>query len=171
VLSLPHLTMLDATPPDMVRAAAEVGFDAVGLRLFPTMAGERQHPMIGDTPMMRETLKLLADNSVDVLDIEAIWLKPDTVVEDYISGFEAASKLGAKVIQTIGHDPDEARLIDTYAAMCAKAAPFGLCVDLEYMAAAQVNSLAKAQRTIGALHHQTPGCLSTAFTSIDAAQE
>jgi sugar phosphate isomerase/epimerase len=138
--------MLDASPPDVVRAAAAAGFDAVCLRLFPTMADERQHPMIGDTPMMRETLGLLADNGIQVLDIEAVWLKPDTLPDDYLSGFEAAGRLGAKVIQAIGYDPDENRLADTYAGMCAVAAPFGLTVDLEYMAFAVTNSLDKAMR-------------------------
>jgi sugar phosphate isomerase/epimerase len=148
MLSLPHLNMLDASPPELVRAAATAGFDAVCIRLFPTMPGERQHPMIGDTPMMRETLHLLADSGLKVLDIEAIWLRPDTVAGRYASGFEAAGRLGAKVIQAIGDDPDEARLTDTYAAMCETAAPYGLAVDLEYMGAAVVNSLAKAKRIV-----------------------
>ena len=148
LLSLPHLTMLDATPPELVRAAAAAGFNAVCVRLFPTMVGERQHPMIGETPMMRETLGLLADNGLKVLDIEAIWLKPETLPSAYVSGFEAAARLGAKVIQSIGADPDEARLTDNYAGLCAAAAPFGLTVDMEYMAMASVNSLEKARRLV-----------------------
>ena len=148
LVSLPHLTMLEASPPEVVRAASIAGFDAVCLRLFPTMVGERQHPMIGDTPMMRETLGLLNDTGLQVLDIEAVWLQPDTLPSNYVSGFEAAGRLGAKVIQAIGDDPDEARLTDTYAGMCAAAAPFGLTVDMEYMAAASTNSLEKARRIV-----------------------
>ncbi len=144
LLSLPHLNMLEATPPEVVRAAAAAGFDAVCLRLFPTMPGERQHPMIGDTAMMRETCALLGETGVKVLDIEAIWLKPETKAENYISGFEAAAKIGAKVIQAIVDDADEERLVDTYGAMCAAAAPFGLSIDLEYMAGATTNRLDKA---------------------------
>jgi sugar phosphate isomerase/epimerase len=112
------------------------------------MEGERQHPMIGDTPMRRETLGLIADSGIKVLDIEAIWLRPNTVVKSYLGGFETAGRLGAKVIQVIGDDADEPRLIDTYRAICAEAAPFGLTVDLEYMAAAPINSLAKARRIV-----------------------
>jgi sugar phosphate isomerase/epimerase len=140
--------MLDATPPQVVRAAATAGFDAVCLRLFPTMQGEQQHPMVGDTPMMRETLRLLADTGLKVLDIEAIWLKPDTVPTSYIAGFEAAARLGAQVIQSIGADPDEARMTDTYAALCDAAAPFGLTVDLEFMAFASTNSLEMTRRIL-----------------------
>jgi sugar phosphate isomerase/epimerase len=148
LLSLPHITMLDASPPEVVRTAAEAGFDAVCLRLFPTMVGERQHPIIGDTPMMRETRAILADTGLQVLDIEAIWLKPETAPSNYLKGFEAAAQLGAKVIQSIGDDPDEDRLTSTYASLCAAAAPFHLTVDLEFMLAASTNSLEKARRIV-----------------------
>lgn len=148
MLSLPHLTMLDATPPEVVRAGADAKFDAVGLRIFPTMAGERQHPLIGDTPMLRETLRLLADTGLKVLEIEAIWLKPDTNPAAYLSGFEAAGRLGARIVQTIGDDPDEARLTDNYAALCNLAAPFGLTLDLEYMAFASPNRLDVTRRIV-----------------------
>ena len=148
LLSLPHITMLDASPPEVVRAAAAVGFDAVCLRVFPTMVGERQHPIIGDSPMKRETRAVLADTGLQVLDIEAIWLKPDTVPGNYLKGFETAADLGAKVIQSIGNDPDEHRLTDTYASLCAAAASFGLTVDLEFMLAASTNSLGKARRIV-----------------------
>jgi sugar phosphate isomerase/epimerase len=148
IVSLPHLTMLDATPPQVVRAAAAAGFDAVCLRLFPTMQAEQQHPLIGDTPMMRETLSLLADTGLKVLDIEAIWLKPETVPGSYVAGFEAAARLGAQVIQTIGSDSDESRMTDTYAGLCEAAAPFGLTVDLEFMAFASTNTLEKTRRIV-----------------------
>jgi sugar phosphate isomerase/epimerase len=141
--------MLDATPPEVVRAAASVGFDAVGLRIFPTMPGEKQHPLIGDTPMMRETLALLADNGMQVLDIEAIWLKPDTEPAAYLSGFEAAGRLGAQIVQTIGADTDERRLTENYAALCSLAMPFGLTLDLEYMAFAAPNRLDATRRIVG----------------------
>jgi sugar phosphate isomerase/epimerase len=158
-LSLPHLTMLDATPPEVVRAAASAGFDGVCLRVFPTMVGEQQHPLIGDTPMMRETLGLLAGTGLKVIDIEAIWLRADTRPNDYLSGFDAAAGLGARVIQAIGDDGDEVRLADTYAEMCKAAAPFGLTVDLEYLAGAMTNSLEKALRVINAADPPNGGLL------------
>lgn len=148
LLSLPHLTMLDATPPQVVAAAATAGFDAVCLRLSPTMPGERQHPMIGNTPMMRETLKLLSDTGLEVLDIEAIWLKPDSRVEAYLPVFEAASKLGAKVIQIVAGDPDEGRLTHNFSAFCEAGASFGLGMGLEFMRFSEVRSLSQAQRIV-----------------------
>jgi sugar phosphate isomerase/epimerase len=140
--------MLDATPPEVVRAAAAAGFDAVGLRLFPTMPGERQHPMIGDTPMIRETLGLLSDTGLSVLDIEAVWLKPETVPGEYLGGFETAARLGAKIVQAIGADVEEPRLTENYAALCNLAEPFGLTLDLEYMAFASPDGLDATRRIV-----------------------
>ena len=148
LLSLPHLTMLDASPPDVVRAAAAAGFDGVGMRIFPTMPGEVQHPLIGDTPMRREVSALLADTGVAVVDIEAIWLKESTEPARYESGFEAAGRLGARIVQVIGDDADERRLTGNYAALCALAAPYGLTLDLEYMAFARPNRLADTRRIV-----------------------
>jgi sugar phosphate isomerase/epimerase len=104
--------------------------------------------MVGDTPMMRETLGLLADSGLSVLDIEAIWLKPEMVPDEYLGGFEAAARLGAKVVQTIGADSEEKRLTENYAALCNKAEPFGLTLDLEYMAFASPNRLEATRRIV-----------------------
>ena len=47
LLSISHLTVLDATPPELVTAAADAGFDAVGIRVWPA-AGEAAFPMLGE---------------------------------------------------------------------------------------------------------------------------
>ncbi|HVZ12921.1 MAG TPA: sugar phosphate isomerase/epimerase [Bauldia sp.] len=148
-LSLPHLTMLDATPPEVVRAAASAKFDGVGIRIFPTMPGEAQHALIGDTAMRREVLSLLADTGLAVVDIEAIWLRPDLQPRHCEAGFEAAGRLGARIVQVIGDDDDERRLTDNYAALCTLAAPYGLTLDLEYMAFARPNRLDATRRIVG----------------------
>ena len=60
--------------------AADAGYGYVGLRLLPATAEEVQHPMVGDTPLVRETARRLADTGVRALDIEIFRLKPDTDV-------------------------------------------------------------------------------------------
>jgi hypothetical protein len=49
LLSIAHLTVLDAAPPQLVTVAADAGFDAVGIRVWPA-ADEPAYPMLGDTP-------------------------------------------------------------------------------------------------------------------------
>jgi len=76
-LCLAHLTLIELAPPQVVEAAAAAGFELVSLRLAPASAGEHQHPMIGGTPMMRETLARLRDLGVRVNDVELIRLTGD----------------------------------------------------------------------------------------------
>jgi sugar phosphate isomerase/epimerase len=75
-------------------------------------------------------------------------LREGTEPVRYEAGFEAAGRLGARIVQVIGDDGDERRLTDNYAALCALAAPYGLTLDLEYMAFARPNRLADTRRIV-----------------------
>ena len=64
-LSLAHLSVLDATPPELVTVAAAAGFRKIGIRLSATPSvGIPPYDMLGDTPVMRETLRRLAATGV-----------------------------------------------------------------------------------------------------------
>lgn len=93
-LSLPHITMLDLTPPQLVKVAAAAGFRHVGIRLQPALPGEERFPMLGDAPMLRETLARLADTGLTVLDIEVFRLQPGTSFAPLRPVLEAAARLG-----------------------------------------------------------------------------
>ena len=113
--------------------------------------------------MMRETLSLLSNHGLRVLDIEAIWLKPKTRVRDFVSAIEAAAKLGARSLQVIGNDADESRLVDRFSELCALAAPYGLNADLEFMRFAEVRTLSHAQRIVEASGASNAGILLDAL--------
>jgi len=132
-IGLAALTVLELSPPDMVRCAAEAGFDFVGLRLIPATPEEVQHPMVGDTAMVRETERRLRDTGLHCLDIEILRLRPDTVVSDYRAVLETGARLGAREALIAGNDPDEARLTDRFAALCELAREFGIGANLEPM--------------------------------------
>jgi sugar phosphate isomerase/epimerase len=154
----------------------------VNLRLSPARENELQFPMIGDTPMMRETLQRLNDTGLKVLDVEVLWLKPDTVPSSYDGVFEAAQKLGARQIICAGQDPDLARATDTYARLCERARPYSLRVDLEFMVISEVKTLEQAQAVVAkaaqpnsgilvdALHINRAGSSIAPIAGIDRAQ-
>ena len=148
-LSLPHLTLLDATPPELVQAAAASGFDSVSLRLLPTLPGEAAHPMAVGSAMYRHTQSCLQDTGVQVLDIEAIWMTRHTELERLLPVFESAASLGARYVQVIGNDPEPGALVDCLGRLCDRGAGFGLSMALEFMAFSQVNSLQAAQQLLG----------------------
>lgn len=161
-LSLSPLTILDAAPPDQVAAGAAAGFDAVGIRVAAA-AGERVWPMLGDTPVMRETVARVADTGVDVLDVELIMLRPDLDRDAVLAVLDAGHRLGARFVLTLGYDPDEARLTDHFGWLCAQAAERGLRPGLEFMKYSPVQTLAAAVRIVRAAGHPAGSVLVDAL--------
>ena len=156
-LSLSPLTILDAAPPDQVTAAATAGFDAVGIRVAPA-ADERVWPMLGDSTVALDTRSRLADNGVDVLDVELIMVRPGFDRDLARAVLDAGQALGARFVLTLGYDTDEARLIDNYAWLCAEASDRGLRPGLEFMKYSPVQTLAAAVRIVRAANHPA-GCV------------
>src|SRR5437868_5497507 len=123
-IALAALSVLELSPPDMVSCAAETGYDGVGLRLIPATGEEVRHAIVGDTPLVRETARRLADAGMRVLDIEIFRLRPDTKVADYRPALETGARFGARHALVAGNDPDERRLIDRFGAFCDLADEF-----------------------------------------------
>jgi sugar phosphate isomerase/epimerase len=159
LISCPHLNLLDATPPQLVKAAAAAGFDSVGVRLVPTMQGETPHPMQIGSPMLRETQNLLNNTGVKVIDIEAVWIRPELDPASLKPAFESASALGARSIQVISADPEEDRAVERLVGLCAVGEPLGLRMELEFMAFAETNSLAKVRRMLNKAGQANAGVL------------
>jgi hypothetical protein len=136
VLSLSPLTILDAAPPDQVAAVAGAGFDALAIRVFPA-ADEQVYPMLGNTPMMRQTLARLADTGRQVLDLELIMLRPAFSVDDALRVLDAGAQLGARFVLVLGYDPDGERLTDNFAHVCEAAAEREVRPGLEFMCTAR----------------------------------
>lgn len=144
IVSLDHLTLLDLTPPELVRVAGLAGFTHVGVRLRPAAPGEHQYPMLGDAPMLRETLARMGDTGVRVLDIGVIRLGGTTDVRSFEPVFEAAARLGARHAMVNGDTPDHALLAALLARLCEVARPFGLTMNLEATPWSGVRTLAEA---------------------------
>ncbi len=162
-IGLAALTVLELRPPDQVACAAAAGFSHVGLRLIPATPDDTLHPMIGDTAMAREVAQRLVDTGVKVLDIEIFRLRPHTRVQDYAAAFDAGARLGAKHALVAGNDPDEARLIDNFAAICELAARFELTADLEPMPWTDARSVPQAARIVAAAGRANGGVLVDAI--------
>ena len=70
--SLAHLTALSLPPPDLIRAAADAGYQSVGLRLLQVAPGTPFYPLMSDPPLLRESRSALADTGITVHDIEFV---------------------------------------------------------------------------------------------------
>ena len=158
-LSLAALTVLELSPPNMVSCAASAGYAHIGLRLIPATATELTWPTIGDTSLVREVERRLADTGITVLDIEIFRLKPDTCVADYAAALETGARLGARHVLVAGNDPDEARLTERFAALCELGAPLGLTMDLEAMPWTDVKTLQQCARIVANARMDNGGVL------------
>ena len=118
MISLAHLTVLDADPLTLIDSAAAGRFDAVGLRIVPPMPTDRIVPVIGNARLIGEIERRLDSTGVRILDIEAVWLMPHTDVTALKPALELGARLGAKYLLVVGNDPDWARQRDNFALLC-----------------------------------------------------
>lgn len=151
IVSLDHLTVFELTPPEVVHCAAEAGYRHVGLRLKPAAAsGEAQHPIVGDTPMRRETLAALHDTGIEVLDWGVLRLKAETAVADFEPWLETAVALGARHALVNGDEPDEEKLIDLFGQLCELGRRYHTTFHFEPTPWTGLKTLAQAVRVVRA---------------------
>lgn len=147
VVSLDHLTVFELTPPELVCTAALGGYRHVGLRLKPAApSGEVQHPLVGDTPMRRETLAALRDCGVAVHDWGVLRLAAGTVVADLEPWLASACELGSRHAIVNGDETDEARLSGLFARLCELGRPYRMHFHIEPTPWSGLRTLAQAVR-------------------------
>jgi sugar phosphate isomerase/epimerase len=163
LISLAHLTVLDADPVALIDAGVAGGFDAVGLRVVAPLPGDRIIPVVGDRDLQRRIKQRLSETGLRILDIEAVWLQPDTVVEALCPALEIGAELGAKYVLTVGFDADANRLSDNFGAFCAAAHQCGLRTMLEFIPYATIASLKQAHDFLRATAPADAGLLVDAL--------
>lgn len=132
LISLDHLTLFELTPPELVAVAHDAGFTHVGLRLNPAAPpGERQHPMIGDTPMRRETLARMRESGIAVFDFGVLRLNEGVKVAAFEPVLETAAALGAHNAVVNGDDPDPDRTAALLRRLCELGQRYGIVMHLE----------------------------------------
>src|SRR3954468_11706513 len=118
MLSLCPLTIIRATPGEMVQAAAAGGFDAMGLRLIAPRPGDPVHPL----GPLAELRRLMADNGISLFDIESCWLSPTTDPAAIRPALEACAVLGGRYLLAAGNDPEWGRMVANFARVAEFAA-------------------------------------------------
>jgi hypothetical protein len=99
--------------------------------------------MLGDTPVMRETIARLADTGRHVLDVEVLRLRPGSRM-DALRILDAGARLQARGVLVICNDPEEDQLVERFAAVCEAAGARGLQACLEFMIFSSVKTIADA---------------------------
>jgi sugar phosphate isomerase/epimerase len=179
MLSLAHLTVLDAHPLELIDAALAGGFDALGLRIVAPMPTDTIVPVIGDEPLIRAIEERLDATGRRIFDIEAVWLMPHTDVAALEAAVALGSRLGAKHLLVVGNDPDQGRFEANFSALCDLAGSYGIGIALEpipyvelgtpFQALALLNAVQRpnAKLLIDALHLYRSGASPNDLAGID----
>src|SRR5258705_6813707 len=118
-VSLAHLTVLDTTPPELVAAAADAGFRTIGIRLTATPSvGVPPYDILSDGPVLRETLRRLADTGVSVLDTEFLRFEPEHPKGIPDAFLEVSARLGARNVLVMSAEPEESRTLERLRDVC-----------------------------------------------------
>jgi sugar phosphate isomerase/epimerase len=142
-LSLASGVVPEFGPVATIRAAAAAGFDAVGLWIEPDD---------WTATMTRECRQALADSGLALLDVEVIWLKPDSST-DHRRTIDIGAELGAANVLCVSSDPDHAATAARLAELCRHAEGSGMRVALEFGIFTEVRDLAAAVHILDAVAH------------------
>ncbi len=148
-LCLAQLSLIQLAPPQLVRVAADAGFDAVLARLQRTSDG-RGHDVLGDRTMIEMTRRAVEQTGVRIWDTEVIRLRPDTEVSAFDELLAVSRELGASYVLTTVEDDDRPRAVEQFARLCASAATFGLSCALEFMVFSRARTLGDAVAIVDA---------------------
>ena len=146
-LFLAPTTLMDAAPRELIDAAAQAGYDGVGLRLHPSPKMP-YHPVVGNSGLIRDMKAMLADADLRVLDVLAFYLQPDCDFDNFLPALELAAEFGAHYALVQGDDADWARLRDNFGRLCDLAKGYEMRVAVEFVPSRPLCTLALAAQLL-----------------------
>lgn len=162
-LSLAHLTLIDASPSELIDAAQAGQFSSVGLRIAAPWMATLAFPLVGNEAAIREVEHKLAGTGITVFDVEAFWIRPETEIASMRPVIELAARLGAQHLLAMGDDPIESRVVDKLGMLAELAHRFGMGVGLEFLPYVQVGTLHKAVNVVKAVNQPNLGVVIDAL--------
>lgn len=137
-------------PLETIRAAAAGGFDAVGLWLEP------ENWTVQTT---RECRAALAESGLELLDVEVIWIKPDSDMAGHRAVIDIGAEIGAKNVLCVSSDPDMGATAARLAELCQHAEASNMRVALEFGIFTEVKNLAMAIKVLDKVAHPSRALL------------
>ena len=151
-VSLDHLTAATLDPVELMQLAAEIGCQAVCLRLSSSPFAEGKKYDVAADPSLQAAIRREATAlGVFVGPVEPFNVRDETKLEEMIPNLDAAAAIGARACNIVCYDENVARREDLIGAFADQAARRGLRTQLEIFRLCAMNSLEKSLKTIAAI--------------------
>ncbi len=126
-------------PFDIARAAVGAGFDLVGFHVIPEDWTDAQ---------TRELGSYLSDNAMPVIDVEVLWLQPDSSIDDHRRILDVGMELGARNALCVASVPDDDQVTAWLQHLCEHVEGSAIRIALEFGIFTNVKSLGQALRIL-----------------------
>jgi sugar phosphate isomerase/epimerase len=100
--------------------------------------------MIGNQALVDETMRMLVDTGLSVLDVESARITADSKASDFTSLLDLSAQLGARYVAMTCRDPETERAAEVMARMAEQARELALRLALEFTRSSAVVSLSDA---------------------------
>lgn len=145
--------MPEATPVELVEAAASAGFDYGGMWVE---AAE----WTGQT--IRDVRAALRQTGLPLIDVEVVWLKPGPPDSDHARIIDIGKELGARNVLCVSSDPDRGATRDKLG-LLAEQADEDIRVNLEFGLFTEVKTIGAASAILHEINHPAMGLLIDAL--------
>lgn len=126
--------MPEATPLQLVDAAARAGFDYGGMWVEPAVWSDRT---------TREVKAALSASGLPLIDVEVVWIKPGPPDPDHRRIVDIGIELGARNVLCVSSDPDPGATRDKLG-LLAEQAGDAIRINLEFGLFTEVKTIAQA---------------------------
>jgi sugar phosphate isomerase/epimerase len=140
------LSLLDVSPPELVRLAASSGFDFVGIRVLPVTQTEPCHDLRPGSALLGETLAALDETGLEVRDVEFLLLDGSDQRDVWRDMMRAGQALEASTLTVASALPESPALAETLQEMAADGREWGIRPTLEMISYQGVSTMASAVR-------------------------
>jgi len=141
-------TTLYAGPLETITAAAEAGFESVGIRITGRRPSDPDPGVIGNSAALRQLSGRLRSTGMRLSNVSAYHFHSDLELSDYLPVIEATAELGAPFIVASCYDADEQRYVETLQRFAEVAAGFAVSLALEFIPYSEARTIEDARRLI-----------------------
>ena len=142
--------MPEATPLELVEAAAGAEFDYGGMWIEPSTWTEAT---------TRAVAARLRDTGLQLLDVEVVWIKPGPPDPEHLRIIDIGTELGARNVLCVSSDPDRNATRDKLGMLVERGTANGIRVNLEFGLFTEVKTIHDARTLLSEVDGTAAGLL------------